>query len=202
MSQHLSGFPREPSCDVVQDLLVPYLDGEATPEERLLVDSHRMSCPECARRLEAHREIGEALSAVCSRSTPGATEDPERDPTSGLADRARAVARSRRARLVRLARLATLAAAVLVAAGAVFLWKDFGADRTGVAPGVATGVDAADDAELIRSLDVLVALEEEGVDPTLEVVQRLLDEADDQWLRKELGEAFDPNEVPPLEDEL
>jgi anti-sigma factor RsiW len=36
------------SCERIQELLSPYLDGELAPAERAEVDAHLAGCPECA----------------------------------------------------------------------------------------------------------------------------------------------------------
>lgn len=38
-------------CDEARELLSPYLDGELTPEQRLVVDSHLVECADCAAEL-------------------------------------------------------------------------------------------------------------------------------------------------------
>ncbi len=37
------------NCDVIADLMVVYTTGKASPETRKLVETHLMSCPNCAR---------------------------------------------------------------------------------------------------------------------------------------------------------
>ena len=57
------------SCERIQDLLSPYLDGDLTPGERADVDAHLDACPDCA----AEREAGYLA---------GATSAPLREPAS------------------------------------------------------------------------------------------------------------------------
>ena len=51
------------SCERIQDLLSPYLDGELAPAERAEVDAHLAACPECADLLARLRT---ALAAFAS----------------------------------------------------------------------------------------------------------------------------------------
>jgi anti-sigma factor RsiW len=51
------------SCERIQDLLSPYLDGELAPAERAEVDAHLAGCPDCADLLGRLRT---ALTAFAS----------------------------------------------------------------------------------------------------------------------------------------
>ncbi|HVR75601.1 MAG TPA: zf-HC2 domain-containing protein [Planctomycetota bacterium] len=147
---------REGGCGAVHALFVPYIDGEASPAERRTVEAHVATCPECARRLALHRKIAEALRTETSGS-------PGLEP--GLAERVRV--RARRGHRVRIAWLAGMAA-LLVVSSALLFWM---ASSPGGGP---VGAPAPSD-ELIAALDILEALEAEGVEPTLDLVHLLLE---------------------------
>jgi anti-sigma factor ChrR (cupin superfamily) len=51
------------SCERIQDLLSPYLDGELGPAERAEVDAHLAACPDCAALLARLRAAVEAFAA-------------------------------------------------------------------------------------------------------------------------------------------
>ncbi|HYH97568.1 anti-sigma factor family protein [Hyalangium sp.] len=63
------------TCQELDRLLYPYLDGEFQPEERLDVETHLETCAACAHRVEEEREIQQALRraarhAIQSRGAP------------------------------------------------------------------------------------------------------------------------------------
>lgn len=49
------------TCQELDRLLYPYLDGEFQPEERMDVENHLATCADCTRRVEEEREIQQAL---------------------------------------------------------------------------------------------------------------------------------------------
>jgi anti-sigma factor RsiW len=53
-------------------LLYPYLDGEFQPEERMDVEAHLAGCTECARQVEAERQMREALRRAARHSVQSA----------------------------------------------------------------------------------------------------------------------------------
>jgi hypothetical protein len=158
------------ACREIAGLLVPYLDGEATPEEAAAVEAHAAACTRCARALEVHRQVGEALRG----GGRGA------EPRPGLADRTRLEAR-REARSARLVRIALAAAALLAASGVVLLGPWAG-NRVATPP--------AED--LLGNLDVLEVLQEEGLEPTDELVRLLLEESGDDPESARGDGALDP----------
>lgn len=56
------------TCQELDRLLYPYLDGEFQPEERLDVETHLETCAACARRVEEEREIQQALRRAARHS--------------------------------------------------------------------------------------------------------------------------------------
>lgn len=56
------------TCQELDRLLYPYLDGEFQPEERLDVEIHLETCAACARRVEEEREIQQALRRAARHS--------------------------------------------------------------------------------------------------------------------------------------
>lgn len=167
-----AGWDGAPGCLEVEALLVPYLDGEATREEAGAVEDHVALCPRCARSLELHRRVGEALRALaCGEALGGEALGGETRGgealAAGLAGRARLEAR-RRSRSAR--RLWTgLAAAALLLASSLVILKPWAGGRG----------DAPPAEDLLGSLDVLEVFQEEGLEPTDELVRLLLQEADE-----------------------
>ncbi len=179
-------------CGAIRPLLVPYLDGEVTAEEARGVEGHVASCPGCARDLEVHRNIGDALTAVCVRGNPEVASGPAAPlaRSADLACRARRLAHASRGRhLVWAGRIAAL----LILACGLLLWR----------VGPWTRPDAVSEPgeelqELLGALDVLQALEQEGVEPTPEVAQAILDAASDpDDADLDAFEGFLPEEVAP-----
>ncbi|MFL5345444.1 MAG: anti-sigma factor family protein [Hyalangium sp.] len=56
------------TCQELDRLLYPYLDGEFQPEERMDVESHLETCADCARRVEKEREIQQTLRRAARHS--------------------------------------------------------------------------------------------------------------------------------------
>jgi anti-sigma factor RsiW len=56
------------TCQELDRLLYPYLDGEFQPEERLDVETHLEMCAACARRVEEEREIQQSLRRAARHS--------------------------------------------------------------------------------------------------------------------------------------
>ena len=51
------------NCDRVQELLASYTENDLSPRERALVESHCVSCPECAGLLAALKQADAALAS-------------------------------------------------------------------------------------------------------------------------------------------
>ncbi len=180
------------TCHAIRPLLVPRIDQETTSEERIAVDSHVAACAACARELDLHRRIAAALSGHRSRG-PGRALD------SGLADRVRQAARVASVR-TRLTWAASLAACAALAVTIGFLGRSLVESPPGShsGPGVAGAAEAPSD-ELLGSLDVLEALQAEGLEPSPELAQVLLDVVDgdfgsrvDSGSRGDFGNPNDP----------
>jgi mycothiol system anti-sigma-R factor len=56
------------TCQELDRLLYPYLDGEFQPEERLAMETHLETCAACARRVEEEQEIQQALRRAARHS--------------------------------------------------------------------------------------------------------------------------------------
>ena len=52
------------SCEVVSDLMVVYVSGEASPETRRLVEEHLSRCPTCEKALGDSRAVEQALAEL------------------------------------------------------------------------------------------------------------------------------------------
>jgi anti-sigma factor RsiW len=53
---------RVTECEAIWDFLSAYADGEATPEEARIVETHIAACPECARDLQFMQETAQMLA--------------------------------------------------------------------------------------------------------------------------------------------
>jgi anti-sigma factor RsiW len=60
------------TCQELDRLLYPYLDGEFQPEERMDMETHLGTCADCARRVEQEREIQQALRRAARHSVQSA----------------------------------------------------------------------------------------------------------------------------------
>ena len=56
------------TCQELERLLYPYLDGEFQPEERMDMETHLETCAACTRRVEQEREIQQALRRAARHS--------------------------------------------------------------------------------------------------------------------------------------
>jgi anti-sigma factor RsiW len=56
------------TCQELDRLLYPYLDGEFQPEERVDMETHLAVCADCTRRVEEEREIQQALRRAARHS--------------------------------------------------------------------------------------------------------------------------------------
>jgi mycothiol system anti-sigma-R factor len=56
------------TCQELDRLLYPYLDGEFQPEERMDMENHLASCADCTRQVEEEREIQQALRRAARHS--------------------------------------------------------------------------------------------------------------------------------------
>jgi len=184
MKSKKEDFRRAEDCQAAGELLVPYLDGEASVQERLQVENHLASCARCARDFETHRRIGSALrsSALVDGNFKGEGDFTGDGAFTGVrvdGVRARGRLESRRTRQRVTFAILSLAALVLMACTLVLLGF-----------GQRFPEEATD--EFLGTLDILEAFEEEGLEPTQEVVQLLLDAADAEGLRGSSEEVFDP----------
>jgi hypothetical protein len=152
------------SCAETRRLLVAFLDGEASPEERALVSGHLSDCPSCAREARFERELGAALDGVHAQAGPTTSLEAARALAAGIRKRAREIQRRRTA-----SRALALAAAALVAVGLYLGW-----------PWSEDGAGRPPSDELLTNLDVLEAIEEEGVEPSRDLVQLLLEPQEGQ----------------------
>lgn len=107
-----------PSCREIDPLFAPYIDGEATPDQREIVDAHLRACPKCRHHTALQSAVRETVRTKLCR--PCAPEE--------LRTRCRAAARARwsimgpfattRSRLASL----SMAAALLLLVGGVLLY--------------------------------------------------------------------------------
>ena len=103
--------PVSRSCDEIEPLLTPYVDGESGADGRDAVDRHVAACPACARRLEAER-LGRAV--LHDRRQALQTAAP-----AGLRARCAPAAEPKRAHLSRWVPLSLAASLLLAVAGAL-----------------------------------------------------------------------------------
>jgi anti-sigma factor RsiW len=113
-----------PSCREIDPLFAPYIDGEATADQRAIVDAHLQACPKCRHHTALQSAVRETVrTKLCRPSAPDA-----------LRTRCRAAARAgkgpfgtARSTLASL----SLAAALLIVVGGVLLYS-----LTGLSPAV------------------------------------------------------------------
>jgi anti-sigma factor RsiW len=116
-----------PSCREIDPLFVPYVDGEATADQRAIVDAHLRACPKCRHHTALQSAVRETVRAKLCR--PCAPEE--------LRTRCREAARARwtvmrpfgTARSTALS--LSMAAALLIVVGGVLLYA-----LTGLSPSV------------------------------------------------------------------
>jgi anti-sigma factor RsiW len=113
-----------PSCRDIDPLFAPYIDGEATAEQRAIVDAHLRACPKCRHQTALQSAVRETVRAKLCR--PCAPEE--------LRTRCRAAARAgmgpfgtTRSTIASL----SMAAALLFVVGGVLLYA-----LTGLSPTV------------------------------------------------------------------
>jgi anti-sigma factor RsiW len=113
-----------PSCREIDPLFVPYIDGEATAEQRAVVDGHLRACPKCRHHTALQSAVRDTVRTKLSR--PCAPE--------ALRTRCRAAARAgmgpfgtTRSTITSL----SIAAALFFAVGGVLLYA-----LTGLSPAV------------------------------------------------------------------
>lgn len=169
------------TCTTARELLVPRLDGELTPAEAQRVSEHVARCPACQREQDLHERVSAALDRVYA-ARPAVGHD--------VAGAARGRLESDRRRFRRV--LLSVAATLLIAAGSWWLVASAyrGADQGTPDPLATAGPEVPADEELLENLDVLEAIEEEGVDLTPELVQVLLD-TDSGFDDEELDQIFE-----------
>jgi anti-sigma factor (TIGR02949 family) len=106
-------IPNRRSCDELEPLLTPYVDGEADEGERDTVERHIETCPACGRRIDAERT---------GRAVVQARREALRTPApAALRARCRRLAQPRAARARRWVPL-SLAASVLLALAGAFVY--------------------------------------------------------------------------------
>jgi anti-sigma factor RsiW len=63
------------SCDLVEERLVAYADGELSPEEAALYEAHFRDCPECAKLLLSLRATSKSLASFPEIEPPAALKE-------------------------------------------------------------------------------------------------------------------------------
>ena len=113
-----------PSCREIDPLFAPYIDGEATADQRVIVDAHLRACPKCRHQTALQSAVRESVRTKLCR--PCAPEE--------LRTRCRAAARvgmgpfgTARSTVISL----SMAAALLLVVGGVLLYA-----LTGLSPTV------------------------------------------------------------------
>ena len=60
-----------PSCREIESLVTPYIDGEASPSERAVVDAHLAGCPPCRQRAAAETSARDTVrTRLCRPCAP------------------------------------------------------------------------------------------------------------------------------------
>ena len=154
-------------CMRVRANLVPYLDGEAAADEALLVARHVGRCPDCARALASHRQLGDWLRVGLSGE--------ERDVDTGAGLRLAASIRriEGQRRRLRILVVSATAALLLLSVGGLVYRSHEGGGKLEVA--VSASAESPP-AGMLESLEVLEAFDAEGTEPSTEIVEHLLGE--------------------------
>lgn len=105
------------SCEELEALLHPYLDGEFDAEERVEVERHLDSCATCTRHMQSEAAYREAMRRTARELAGGGPRAPERLRASLAATMGKEDRRRWQTQLFRL----SAAALVLVTAGASYL---------------------------------------------------------------------------------
>ena len=105
-----------PSCREVEPLVTPYVDGEASPGERAIVEAHLAACPSCRQRTAAETSARDTVrSRLCRPCAP-----------EHLRERCRAAAGQstpRRSSVRRTLTSISMAAALILVAGGIVLYS-------------------------------------------------------------------------------
>lgn len=152
------GAESDDACARVRGLLVPFIDGEATPSERSEVEAHLTSCPVCARELRAERRLRAALLRAIPR--PGALCGEE---ARGFVAVLRA--RTRRRAVALATKLLAAAAAAILVSSLLHSWLAPAGPRPEAGPAP----------DLLAHLEILEDLQAEGLEPTAELLECILE---------------------------
>lgn len=113
-----------PSCREIDPLFAPYIDGEATADQRAIVDAHLVACPKCRHHTALQTAVRETVKTKLCR--PSAPDE--------LRTRCRAAARAGMGPFGTIRSTITtlsMAAALLIVVGGVLLYA-----LTGLSPTV------------------------------------------------------------------
>jgi anti-sigma factor RsiW len=113
-------------CRELEPALVPYVDGESSPPERMAVDAHLQRCQPCRDLVAGERAVRDALHARRDRLRPGASDLLRARCAAHARSTVQPPAVSRTRRLVPL----SLAATLLLAVAGIFL---FGVNEEAIA---------------------------------------------------------------------
>ena len=84
-----------PSCRDVEPLVTPYVDGEASPDERAVVDAHLAGCPPCRQRTAAETSARDTVrSRLCRPCAPQHLRERCRAAAHGMPSRTRTTGRT------------------------------------------------------------------------------------------------------------
>lgn len=112
-----------PSCREVETLVTPYVDGEASPAERAVVDAHLAGCPLCRQRAAAETSARETVrSLLCRPCAPEHLRERCRAAAHGLPTRTRSTGRTLASIL--------LAAVLILIVGGVLMYSLAGLSPT------------------------------------------------------------------------
>jgi mycothiol system anti-sigma-R factor len=104
------------TCQEVERVLYPYLDGEFQPEERLEIEAHLSGCSACAQRVRREAQLQQALRRAARHAvqTERAPESLRRSVVQSLRHE------QRRAQQAQWVRLGAAAAVVVIACGSAW----------------------------------------------------------------------------------
>lgn len=107
------------SCRDIQQLLAAYVDGEASPGERLIVSAHLEACTPCRDAASGERTAREVVAACRDRLRPPAPDALRARCAAGASHAAEKAWRPGWGTLVPL----SVAASILLAVGGVFIYS-------------------------------------------------------------------------------
>ena len=136
------------NCEKIQEMISAMLDGEVLESDRVAIEAHIASCPDCAAMYEDFSSLSEAISEDCAEIPAGLH--------SKIMKGIRTSSKPRKPLIIQLRPYMSAAACLIVAVGAVFAFRvgDTGFSMKSAADAsVAAGTPAATAAAPVAPVD-------------------------------------------------